>query len=50
MKMTHYLRLGMITISGNATLDLGQIQLPRRAAICALNDVLAVNIENTRRP
>lgn len=43
---------GEVTIVGNKSFDLGNIQLPRepkRVAICALNDVLATNIENIKK-
>jgi hypothetical protein len=45
-------RLGTAKMFGNASVDLGNIQLPqqpKRMAICALNDVLAVSIENVKR-
>lgn len=44
-------RLGQVTIVGNSTVDLPPIKLPsglKRAAICALSDVLATNIENIK--
>lgn len=44
--------LGNVTIAGNDTVDLGEIQLPKvpqKAAICALNDVLATNITNKKK-
>ena len=47
-----WVRLGQATITGNSTLDLGEIplpQAPKRAAVAALNDVLAVQIENVKR-
>jgi hypothetical protein len=34
---------------GNSSVDLGNLKLPsvpKKAAICALNDVLAISIEN----
>ena len=40
-------RLGSANIVGNATVELGNLKLPqaaKRAAICALTDVLALNI------
>ena len=45
-------RLGSARITGNNTIDLGNIPLPaqpRRVAVYALNDVLALSIENVRR-
>jgi Carboxypeptidase regulatory-like domain/Peptidase family M1 domain len=42
-------RLGSGTLVGNSSLDLNNVKLPvtpKRAAICALNDVLAVNIQS----
>ncbi|MGI8788244.1 MAG: M1 family aminopeptidase [Pyrinomonadaceae bacterium] len=47
-----WVALGSATISGNGTLDLGNItlpQTPKRVAICALNDVLATKIENVEK-
>ncbi|HEY6122616.1 MAG TPA: M1 family aminopeptidase, partial [Pyrinomonadaceae bacterium] len=44
-----WVRLGAGTIVGNSSLDLTNVKLPsapKRAAICALNDVLATSIEN----
>jgi hypothetical protein len=44
-------RLGQVTIVGNATIDVPPIKLPpglKRAALCAMNDVLATSIENTK--
>jgi hypothetical protein len=45
-------RLGSATIVGNSSVDLNNIPLtkePKKVAICALNDVLATSIENTKR-
>ncbi len=47
-----WIPLGAATISGNGTVDLGNINLPqtpKRVAICALNDVLATKIENVKK-
>lgn len=44
-------KLGSASIVGNASVDLGNIKLPKgakRAAICALNDVLAASIQNSK--
>ena len=44
-------RLGTVSIVGNASIDLSNIKLPaapKRAAICAFNDVLATSIQNTK--
>ncbi len=44
-------KLGSVTMVGNATLDLGDLKLPavpKRAAIIALNDVLATSVQNTK--
>lgn len=44
-----WVRMGSATLVGNSTVDLGSIKLPketRKAAICAMNDVLAINIQN----
>lgn len=44
-------RLGQVTIVGNSTVDIPPIKLPpglKRAALCALNDVLATSIENVK--
>lgn len=43
---------GSVTIVGNKSFDLGNIELPRepkKVAICALNDVLATKIENVKK-
>jgi len=45
-----WIKLGSARMVGNATIDLGKLELPapaRRAAICAMNDVLALSVENT---
>lgn len=42
-------KLGMATMIGNTSIDVSDIKLPttpKRVAICALNDVLAANIQN----
>ncbi len=47
-----WVRLGSATIVGNSSVDLPNVNLPKEAkkvAICALNDVLATSIENTKR-
>jgi hypothetical protein len=44
-----WVRLGSATVVGNSTLDLGSLKLPavpKRAAICVFQDVLATGIEN----
>jgi aminopeptidase N len=44
-------RLGAGTLVGNSSLDLPKIKLPaapKRAAICAMNDVLATSIQNSK--
>ena len=44
-------KLGSARIVGNSSIDLGNIKLPaapKRVAACAMNDVLATNIENTK--
>jgi hypothetical protein len=46
-----WVRLGMATLVGNTTYDLGKVALPKgakRAAICAMNDVLALKIQNNK--
>ncbi|HWN08432.1 MAG TPA: carboxypeptidase regulatory-like domain-containing protein [Pyrinomonadaceae bacterium] len=46
-----WVRLGVAAIAGNSTVDLGKIPLPKgvkRAAICALSDVLALKIQNNK--
>ena len=47
-----WVRLGAATLIGNSSLDLPQITLaqpPKRVAIAALNDVLATEIQTTKR-
>ena len=47
-----WVRLGSAYITGNSTVDLGSLKLPqeaKRAAICSLADILALNITNDRR-
>ena len=46
-----WVRLGVATLVGNSTVDLGKVTLPKgakRAAICAMNDVLALKIQNNK--
>jgi hypothetical protein len=46
-----WVRLGSATLRGNTTVDLGQIKLPqqpKKLAVAALKDVLAVNVENQK--
>jgi hypothetical protein len=46
-----WVRIGAATIIGNSSVDLNNIKLPpgtKRAAICAQNDVLALNIQNAK--
>ncbi|HEX8118889.1 MAG TPA: M1 family aminopeptidase, partial [Pyrinomonadaceae bacterium] len=45
-------RLGAASIRGNSTVDLGQIQLPlppKRVAVAAFKDVLALSVENKKQ-
>ena len=47
-----WIRLGQATVKGNTTVDLGQIKLPqapKRAAVCALKDVLALDVDNSKK-
>jgi hypothetical protein len=44
-------RIGSATMNGNSSVDLKDIKLPqaaKRAAICVYNDVLALNIQNSK--
>lgn len=44
-----WVRLGAATLIGNSSVDIGNVKLPKapkKAAICALNDVLAASIQN----
>ena len=44
-------KLGSATIIGNSTIEIKNVKLPgvpKRMAVCALNDVLATSIENTK--
>lgn len=44
-------RLGSAKMVGNSSVDLANVKLPaapKRAAICAFNDVLATSIQNTK--
>jgi len=46
-----WVRLGVAGIAGNSTVDLGKVPLgkgAKRAAICAMNDVLALKIQNNK--
>jgi Carboxypeptidase regulatory-like domain/Peptidase family M1 domain len=46
-----WVRLGSATLRGNTTVDLGQIKLPqapKKLAVAALKDVLAVSVENQK--
>ena len=47
-----WVRLGSVTLNGNSSFDIPATQLPqapKRAAVAALNDVLAVQIDNVKR-
>jgi hypothetical protein len=47
-----WLRLGRAPLRGNSSVDLGPIKLPqapKRVALCALKDVLALDIENDKK-
>ncbi|HEX3559993.1 MAG TPA: carboxypeptidase regulatory-like domain-containing protein [Pyrinomonadaceae bacterium] len=47
-----WVRLGEATITGNKTVELGNIKLPqapKRVAICAYKDVLALSVENEKK-
>jgi len=44
-----WIKLGSATMIGNSSVDIENMKLPaapRKVAICALNDVLAANIQN----
>ncbi|HEV2836615.1 MAG TPA: M1 family aminopeptidase [Pyrinomonadaceae bacterium] len=44
-------KLGSATIIGNSTIEIKNVKLPavpKRMAVCAMNDVLATSIENTK--
>ena len=44
-------RIGAATVGGNSAVDLNNVKLPKgakRATICALSDVLAANIQNSK--
>jgi hypothetical protein len=44
-------KLGAAILVGNSSLDLPKIKLPavpKRAAVCAMNDVLATSIQNSK--
>ena len=45
-------RYGSATVVGNSSVELNNVKIPagvRRAAICAMNDVLALSISNSKR-
>jgi hypothetical protein len=45
-------RIGVATMIGNSTVDLGKVTIAKgakRAAICAMNDVLALKIQNNKQ-
>lgn len=47
-----WVKLGVAKMIGNATLDLGRVPISKgakRAAICAMNDVLALKIQNNKQ-
>jgi hypothetical protein len=47
-----WVKLGLAVMAGNTSIDISNLKLPavpKRAAICALNDVLAANIQNGKR-
>jgi hypothetical protein len=47
-----WVRLGQAVVTGSSSVDLGQIKLPpgaKRAAVCALKDVLATSIDNGKK-
>jgi aminopeptidase N len=47
-----WVKLGVAKMIGNATLDLGKVAISKgakRAAICAMNDVLALKIQNNKQ-
>jgi hypothetical protein len=47
-----WVRLGGANLTGNKTIEIPNItlpQAPKRAAIAALNDVLALNIDNVKK-
>ena len=46
-----WVRLGSARMNGNSTVEIKNIKLPavpKRVAACALNDVLATSIENSK--
>jgi hypothetical protein len=46
-----WVKLGTAVLAGNTSVDLSNIKLsmtPKRAAICAMNDVLASGIQNSK--
>jgi hypothetical protein len=46
-----WIKLGSATIIGNSTIEIKNLKLPaapKRMAVCAMNDVLATNIENSK--
>jgi hypothetical protein len=47
-----WVRLGVATIVGDSTVNLGNVTIPKgakRAAICSVNDVLALKIQNNHK-
>ncbi len=46
-----FVRIGVATITGNSSVDLKNVKFPtvaKRAAICALDDILALSIQNSK--
>jgi hypothetical protein len=46
-----WVKVGAAWMTGNTTVDLTGVKLPQaanRAAICALDDILALNIQNSK--
>ena len=46
-----WVRFGSATVAGNSSVDLNNVKLPKgvkRAAVCAWNDVLALNVQNSK--
>ena len=46
-----WIKVGSANITGNNSVDMKDVKLPapaKRAAICAMNDVLALNIQNSK--
>jgi hypothetical protein len=47
-----WIRLGSASVIGNSSIDIKDVQLPaqpKRVALCALNDVLNIGVENKKR-